>query len=161
MLTIIRKQKITVEDMTIALTYLLDKSSQDDSVRTLAINITANSSDKIAAVYDWVKENIAYVEDPIDNNGITSELFISPIRMVKDYNEGKTLAGDCDDHALMCTALYRSIGLKSNIVLLARHDIEYDHAVCEVESNLGMLTIDTTGNTPPGWQETYTKKLVI
>ncbi len=82
--------------------------------------------------------------------------------MVRDYNEGKTLKGDCDDQSLMCVALYRALGMRANVVLLDRQGKGFDHAVCEVESpTLGMIMVDTTGNAPLGWKETYTQKMVV
>ena len=167
MLTIIQKNKISVQDIRHYMNYLLDKSAQDESVRALAINITSGKSDNISAVFDWVKTNIKYVPDATIAGSLGSsaedpELFISPIRMVRDYNEGKPLSGDCDDQSLMCVALYRALGMRANGVLLDRQGKGFDHAVCEVESpTLGMITVDTTGNTPLGWEENYNQKEII
>ena len=158
MLTIIRKQNITISDIKKYMNYLLDKSANDESVRAFAMNITYGKTDDVSAVYDWVKTNVKYVPDAKIagslgyGNAGEAELFISPIRMTRDYNEGKSLFGDCDDQALICVALYRALGMQSNVVLLDRKGNGFDHAVCEVESpTLVMITVDTTGNTPIGW----------
>ena len=92
MITSIANYSLT--DVKESIRYLLDKSAHSPEVRTLAVSITHNTEDKISAVYDWVKDNVSYIPDPVKSDGII-ELFISPVRIAKDYNAGIAQGGDC------------------------------------------------------------------
>src|SRR4030042_1525181 len=102
----------TMGDVKRELGIFLYKGTTSEEVRILAEQITQGKSDDIEAVYDWVKGNMRYVPDPA-----YAELFISPVRMAKNYFEGKPMSGDCDDHSLFCAALLGSIGYNVHIVL--------------------------------------------
>lgn len=150
-------------DIKDSINYLLDKSSQSEEVRNLAISITRYSPDPIASIYDFVRNNVQYTPDPV-KNAEQIELFISPVRMVKDYYKGKPLAGDCDDMALLTTALCRSIGIRSNVIILDTEGNGFDHAVAQVYSEkLGKyIMIDaSTDEVPLGWEIKYYSKVVI
>jgi len=157
MLTIIKNYSL--DDIKDSIKYLLDKASESEEVRQLAIEIIHNKPDPIAAIYDWVKTNVKYTPDPVRNGQI--ELFISPVRMVKDYRQGKPLAGDCDDMALLAVALCRSIGIHSSVVLLDTAGEGLDHAVSQVSSNGVTLMLDPSANVPLGWEEHYYSKVVV
>jgi len=143
--------------------YLLDKAAKSYEVRQHALEITADHQDKIGAVYDWVKRTISYVPDPIGANGNEIELFISPVRMVDDFNRGLKPGGDCDDHALLSTALYRALGIQSNVVLMNSTGMGLDHAYCKVYSEIlgRWITADTTGNVPLGWEYPSTQEITV
>jgi transglutaminase-like putative cysteine protease len=162
MLTIIRKKHISIEDIRTSMQYLLEKSSQDENIRALTTNIVALNTEKIPAVFDWVKKNIKYTPDPVDANGQTIELFISPSRMVNNFNQGQSLSGDCDDMALTLTAMYRSIGTPANVVILDTKGQGYDHAVCTVNTEkMNWIYADPTGNAPLGWEISFFQKYII
>ena len=141
----------------------LHKASEDESVRQLAINIVGKGTDPIAAIFDWVKENVRYVPDPIGESGDETELIISPIKMVSMYSEGNSIAGDCDDIALLTASLYRSIGIPANITIMDTKGEGYDHAVCKVYSDKlsEWLTVDASSRYPLGWEESYIKSSII
>jgi len=152
----------TIGDIIDSIKYLLDKSAHSEEVRSLAIQITCDSQDKISSIYDWVKPNFAYIPDPIGASGDEIELFISPIKVVRDFNQGLNLGGDCDDHALLNTALYRALGMPSNVVLMDSGN-GIDHAYCRVKSEkLGRwVNADTTTNAPLGWVFPAKQEIVI
>jgi hypothetical protein len=154
-------QNYTIEDIKTSIKYLLDKSSQSEEVRQLALSITRNTDDPIVAVHSWIKDNIKYVADPVSDGEL--ELFISPVRIVKDYADGKSLGGDCDDMAILTTALYRSLGIRSDVVLLDVNGKGLDHAVSQVFSDkLGrFIIVDPSSNLPVGWEEKYYEKVVV
>lgn len=162
MITIIRKQRISISDLTASAKYLLDGASHDEDVRQLALNITSKRVDSITAIYDWVKENVRYTPDPIIG-GQEVELFISPIRMVKDANEGKALGGDCDDMALLTVALYRSIGIKANMILIDTDGGGLNHAIARVysEKTDTWLDIDPSSEVPVGWEEKCFQEVTV
>ena len=159
MLTII--SNFTLDDVKSSINHLLEKSSQDEKIRELSTAIVANKPDPIAAIFDWVKGNVTYTPDPEGVEG-PIELFISPARMVKDFNQGKPLAGDCDDMALLTTALCRSIGIKANIVLLDIKGQGIDHAITQAYSDkLGWINLDPSSEPPLGWELKYYQKVVV
>ena len=161
MLTIIRNY--TLDDIGKGIKYLLGKASEAPEVRMLAIEITSGSEDPISAIYDWVKTHVHYVPDPVSGTD-TIELFISPVRMVKDFNAGTTIGGDCDDIALLITALYRSIGIQANMVLIDQTGHGYDHAYCEVFSEKLGKWINSDPSAPQfplGWNIKAFAKITI
>ena len=164
---ILGNQIITIKNYTLqhvidSMNFLLDKASHSPEVRQHAIQITGYSEDKIYPIYSWVKKNLRYVSDPQGIKG-SIELFISPVKMVEWYNKGISLGGDCDDHALLLTGLYKSIGLKSNIVIVDVEGKGYDHAYSQVWSDkLNMfIAVDTVSKYPLGWEISNYGKIVI
>jgi len=131
---------------------MVNESVLNPIVRELAIEITSNTDDPIALIYDWVNANVKYVPDPF---GI--ELITSPIRMVNDYRDGKDLAEDCDGQALFVAALIRSLGIPAHVAILNTGGITWDHAVAIAYSTkLGReIIVDPTTKFPLGWEEHY------
>jgi len=161
MLTIIRNY--TLDDIGKGIKYLLGKASEAPEVRMLAIEITGGSEDPISAIYNWVKTHVHYVPDPVSGTD-TIELFISPVRMVKDFNAGTTIGGDCDDIALLTTALYRSIGIQANVVLVDQDGGGLDHAYCVVWSDKLQKWINSDPSAPElplGWELQLASKIII
>jgi len=162
MLTIIHDYDInTIKD---GLKYLLKKASNSEQLRELAIQITYTEQDSIATIYDWVKNNMKYVPDPVLAGDEEAELFISPVRMIKDYHLGKPLAGDCDDMALLAVAFCRSIGIKSNVVILDTVGEGYDHAIARAYSEKlekWVILDPSTSEIPLGWEEKYVSKVIV
>lgn len=143
------------QDVVASIKNMLTKSSYDEDVRQLAVEIISHGEDPISAIYDWTKQNCKYVPDPQD-----AELFISPIRMVKDFNEGKQIAGDCDDHALLNTALLRAVGINAHVAILDTKGNGWDHATAVAYSNKlsREIFVDTTSQFPLGWTEKYVNR---
>ena len=159
MITVI--QNHTLQDIVDGARYLLDKAAHSEDVRRLALDISPNGN--IEPIYDWVKEHLSYVPDPVLPDGGFIELFISPDRMAKDYYAGHQIGGDCDDHSLLVTSLSRSVGLNANMVLLDICGGGYDHAVSEVYSEQfgEYIMVDTSSDVPLGWYEANYARLVI
>lgn len=160
MLTLI--QNYNMNDVVASMQLLLEQSSHSTEVRDLAVEITAGTPSPINAIFNWIKKNVNYVSDPVRVDGII-ELFISPVRMVQDYKAGKTLGGDCDDQSLLATALYRAIGMPSNVVLLNQVGRGYDHAVSRVYSEklTDFIMVDPTADLPLGWREFSVESKII
>lgn len=151
-------QNYTMSDIKDSINYYLDKASLDPQVREFAIEITRSNPDKISAIYDWIQHNVGYVSDPVD-----IELFTSPIRMIREYREGESLSEDCDGMAILATALYRSIGIESNVVLLDTGGQGINHAISRAKSEkLGWIDVDPSDKIHPiGWQIFCIKSIVI
>jgi len=156
MITIIRNY--TLKDIKDSMNYLLEKASLDEGVRQLGVSITHNKPDPIAAIYDWIKENVSYVPDPV-RNGDNIELFTSPVKMVENYYQQKPLGEDCDGMALLAVALCRSIGIKSNVALLDTRGEGFDHAVANVYLDGKYIFVDPSSGYPLGWEINYARRL--
>jgi len=157
-MAITRITDANLDDMMQSLSRLTGDGIRSSEVRQLALSITSNSTDNIAAVFDWVKSNVRYTPDPSVGDGI--ELFISPVRQVKNYNEGKEMAEDCDGMAMLCSAMLGSIGHRTRIAIMATGGGDYDHAVCQVFSDeLGdFINVDPSNTDYPlGWEIQYSK----
>ena len=146
MITILKNYSI--QDIKASIQLQLERAAHSEEVRRHAIQITEGQQDKIVAIYNWVREHVRYVSDPVD-----IELFVSPVRLIKDYFKGDFISGDCDDHAILVTALYRSIGILSHVVLVESGENGLDHAFSTVWSDKlnCWLDIDTTTDHPLGW----------
>ncbi len=160
MITVI--QNYTVNDIVSSIKYLLDKASKSEEVRQLAVQVTYAQQDKIAGIYDWIKSNVAYIPDPVRGND-EIELFISPVRLVKDYNQGIAIGEDCDGMAILATSLYRAIGIKSNVVIIDSVGNGLDHAYCQAwcDKLEQFISVDPSSNNPLGWELVYKEKVII
>ena len=158
-----RIMNYTMKDVTDSLIHLLDLAAHSQEVRSFAIHITQDSQDKISAIYNFMKNNVSYIPDPIGADGSDIELFISPVVMVSMYENGVRPSGDCDDMALLGTALFRAIGMKANIVLVDSGGGGIDHAFTEVWSDKlnRYIDFDVTIKEPLGWSNPYHNRITI
>ncbi len=137
----------------------LDLAAQDEAVRDLAVQITNGRGNSVVAIYDWVKANVKYTDDPVD-----TELFIAPTKLVRDFNNHLPMAGDCVDFALLVVSLCRAIGIKANVVLLNTEGKDINHALVEVYSSAvekKILVDASTDQVPLGWDIHYFDKIVV
>ena len=156
MITVIKNYSLS--DIRDSIKYLLDKASRSEQVRGLALSL-ASSKEPIPAIYDWTISAIKYTPDPYQ-----VELFTSPVKLVNDYYQGNPVQEDCDGISLMMTALYRAVGLRSDVVLLDTENKGLDHAISQVYSTkLGkFLMVDaSTNKIPLGWEQSYYQRVVI
>jgi len=145
-------------DLINAIQDLLHKSESSPEVRQLAVEIVVGQPDMIGAIYDWVKNHVQYIADPTD-----IEMLTSPIRMVLNYREGLLLAEDCDGHALLVTALLRSVGYDAHVILIDQENDGWSHAYTAIKLQDGSwLNVDTsTSLYPLGWEPHYYQRMVI
>ena len=139
-----------LDDITGVMSRMLREGSCHPMVRALAERAIEESPGKSreAAIYDFVKNNLDYVPDPID-----TELFVHPKKIAKDFFDGKKRVGDCDDHALLVSAMLNSIGTKSRIALIDVEGQGLDHALAQADlEELGWTNFDTTTSKPLGWE---------
>lgn len=133
----------------------------EPDIRALALTIVKSVRDKdymgeITAVYDWVKKNIRYVQDPYDK-----EMLQEPIRTLQ------LAQADCDDFASLLASLLMSIGHQCRFVVIkAQKDSEtYDHVFveCNPNGNGKWVPLDATNkqNGCPGWEAPSYKKAVM
>ncbi len=164
MLTVIRQGNFSIEELAGYLKGFLEKGVSDPAVRVQAITIVLNNPgiNPIVSLHCWVREHVWYRDDPsILYPGEIGELFISPIYMVRKFQEGEPLYGDCDDSALLLTTLYKCLGYDAHIVLLDTEGTGFNHAISMVNENGMTIFADATGNVPVGWLEPYRRKVVV
>ena len=144
---LIRIQNHTIEDITQSIRFLLARATNDPE-----FVMFAKKFHNISEVYDWEVSNIIYTDDTKNPNipvtvpdGDEVELFISPIRMMRDYQNGHLLYGDCDDYAITGTAILREIGYETNVMLLSIEGRGFDHAVIRVKvPGIGDIMVDAS-----------------
>lgn len=115
-------------------------------VRNQAIAITRACPSKdwrceILAVYDWVNENIRFLRDV---NGV--ETLQSPARTLE------LAVGDCDDQAILISALLESIGHATRFAALGFEPGHFSHVFSETKIGDRWLSLETTvPGAFPGW----------
>ena len=151
-------QNYNINDIKEGILHQLHVAAHSPEVRQHAIEITANKQDKISAIYDWVKNNVAYIPDPIN-----IELFMSPRKLIEQHNGGMAVGEDCDGHAMLLTALYRSIGIEAHTYLVDCIGEGLDHALCIVWSDKlqEWIHVDTTTDHPLGWIIEYQEGVTV
>ena len=123
----------------------------DPTVRRLAELAVWQKDDQIAGIYDFVKNTFPYLPDPIHY-----EFFIHPRLMAENYFAGYIRGADCDDHALLASAMLRSLGYEAKVLLVdSAGNGEIDHALAQVNTPIGWVNVDTVANCPLGWQFNY------
>lgn len=78
-----------------------------------------------ASVQDWMLKNMNYIKD----GGKQKEVFITPQRQLIDWARG-TGGADCDDLAILFSALLKTIGKEGAVVILDAHKSgQFNHAM--------------------------------
>lgn len=108
--------------------------------RSIVANAPFAQFDQLSAILAFVRANVNYQPDPVG-----TELFTTPQRMMERIQAGQLddtnkAFGDCDCIAILCTAICRTLGYNSWIVLLDQTGNGYNHAACEVYSEETLLT---------------------
>lgn len=99
-------------------------------IRALAIKIVRDAGvrekdyyGEAVAIYNWVRDNIRYLRDPVDQ-----ETLSQPEHMVFAENGSPApMAGDCDDKTVLLMALLGSIGIDSYPVVVGTDPKLYSH----------------------------------
>jgi len=110
---------------------------------------------QIERIFEFVKEHMIYVRDPI-----ASEYVISPVRHLRSIAQYGTTRGDCDDHALLLNSMLGSIGIKTKFVGVKLKSNRFNHVISSVltKSN-GWVDLDPCAKSVP--QRNYQDRLVI
>jgi len=90
-------------------------------------NLRDNDLEGIAdAALAFVKDNLAYVPDPLD-----TEYVKSPLVMLHNIVHKGRDFGDCDDHCVLLASILRTLGIDARIVgVRERSDSEwFDHVI--------------------------------
>ena len=93
----------------------------------------------VRAVYNWVKKNIRYVKDPIGVETIQSPEITLRVR-----------AGDCDDHAVLVSAMLKSVGIPVRYSVIGKSRDQFSHINLESFVSNRWTPTDTTIAGPMG-----------
>jgi len=148
MITIIKNYDLS--DVKRSMKQFIDQGASDETVHSIALMATAGSTDHIAAIYDWMKNNSEYVADPVE-----SELLIAPKRLAEHFYNGEKIHGDCDDLAMFATSLYKSVGLQSKVAIIDLDGKGFNHAICLVKGKSDWIPVDLASKYPLGWQTKF------
>jgi len=110
-----------------------------ESVRSLAVSIASNYPHtnqgtlmRAAALFEYVKENVTYVPDPIrmqSGEKIQGDLVASPIETLQSRG------GDCDDQAVLMASLFSAVGIPNRLRLICNDAGEW-HLAAEFSVEL-------------------------
>jgi transglutaminase-like putative cysteine protease len=122
--------------------------------RQIANEYGAEDQDSlIYAVFDWVRRNMVYVNDPAFN-----ELIHSAEVLMRKHFELGDLAGDCDDYTILICALLLAVGVpcRSRMIKLPQSDgsLQWAHIYPMARSHSGeWIALDATEKSRAfGWE---------
>jgi transglutaminase-like putative cysteine protease len=140
---------------------LVDAAVKDPAVNALAVEIVRGTPQydnlsKAEAIYNWVRDNILYVYDPIGPFGPKETL-----RPMRDLMHLR--AGDCDDiNMVFIPSLLGTIGYGSRVVTIKAdpdNPTEFSHVYCEAKIDGEWVPMDCArpgamfGEEPPYYWE--------
>lgn len=119
-----------IKNTLIAMKQLVIDTDQNRIVKQTAQKIIKNISPtdhigQIKAIFSWVKNNMKYVRDI---RGV--EELTRPDITIQSIEKGEYLhSADCDDFAMLLSALLRAVGFQTRLEAVAiKSDKQYDHA---------------------------------
>lgn len=140
-----------------AMRTLILLTDQNRIIKTKAKEIVADISPndelgQINAIFSWVQKNMKYVRDIYGVEELTR-----PDRVVYNILNGEVShSSDCDDYAMLLSALLRSIGFSTRVEAVAVQTTEgYDHARAAVFSRVKNEWLVLEGTRPgvqPGFR---------
>ena len=146
----------SISDVRREMTRIFHEGSVDPSVKQLADLAVFSSPDPVIAVHSFVRQTFQYQADPEG-----AELFIHPRRVAQDYFLGNPRSMDCDDHALLVASMLGALGKQTRILIVGTKSQELDHALAQVNTLLGWVSVDTTDSHPLGWVRKFWQTIVV
>lgn len=132
--------------VTLALMVKLSRQGKDKfAVRRLAEQIVSGVRqkswlDEVDAVHEYVSDHIRYTKDIRG-----TETVATPDQTIKRG------LGDCDDKALLTSALLESLGHPTRFVAVGREPNNYCHVLVETKIGDKWIPVETTESVPIGW----------
>jgi len=125
------------------------KPVADPAIKDKVAQLTAalsSTEEKIAALYDYVKQEIRYVSIGLGKSGYTPEA--APEVFENKY-------GDCKDQSTLLIAMLRDAGISASYVLIPTHSrrnlivdfpypFQFNHCIVAVENERGHHFLDPT-----------------
>jgi transglutaminase-like putative cysteine protease len=113
----------------------------DSQVRGMALDLTANLTPKVQALFDFVQNQVRYVQDV---NGV--ETVQTPVVTLQNR------AGDCDDKATLLAALLESIGHETRFKAVGFQYNAISHVYVETKIGTRWVPLDATEPYEMGWE---------
>ena len=145
---------VTIEDRLALIARQVDASAKDEYIYKLATEIVSaapqlpgaeGEKQEIAAVFWWVKNNIAYRQDPEGYD-----------RYATARRTLEARAGDCDDHTILVCAILKNLGYKTGCKVVSPDGVNWHiYAVIAYPRNSpqGYVALDTTAYSDgPAWE---------
>lgn len=153
-LALIRDGADGITDTLNIMAALVRQYKKNPAIRTLAVQLARSGSPglsknwggQIVAIFNWVRTNVAYVQDVTE-----IETLQTPLATI---DQG---AGDCDDMVTLLAALLEAVGLHTRFVAIGFvAPDEYEHVFLQVEFPDGRrwVSLDPTEREQPGWSPT-------
>ena len=102
---------------------------------------------QVKIITGWVRRNLHYVRDIAGVEELTN-----PTTILYNIREGRqTHSADCDDYAILISALLRSIGFVTRLEAVAVNENRYNHARVSVLIGELWFPIEGTRNTEVGF----------
>jgi transglutaminase-like putative cysteine protease len=134
---------------TLALMVNLSRQSKRTmDVRDVALSLVQVLHQKdwyaeVGAIQEYVRDAVRYVKDIV---GI--ETLSTPIQTLH------SMQGDCDDKALLTSALLESIGHPTRFVAVGKQSDYFEHVLVETLIGSRWVAVETTEPVPVGWYPT-------
>jgi transglutaminase-like putative cysteine protease len=134
---------------------MIKDGSKSLPIRELAANIAMphpTDRGKIAAVFDFMKQKMKYVRDPLHQ-----EMLAGADYHYATLGTQGSARGDCDDHTIMLGSMLESIGYPTRIatVRMKPGSGGFDHVYLEVNDRKSWIPLDASnkkreaGEAPP------------
>jgi len=122
----------TIRDTLQIMSTLIRSRRDDRAVRDLALRLTegcarGDNRCRMARVLDFARRNIRYELDPRGG-----ELIHDPLDTIGRIGSDGMAAGDCDDGAVLVSALLESLGIRTRLAAVSiRNDRRLHHVAVE------------------------------
>ena len=132
--------------------YRVDPVIRQAAVSVLFLTPEREGLSRPIELFEWVRSHVRYVPDVLDVETITT-----PDKTLQ------TLAGDCDDQALLLATLYESVGYPTRFVVTGyTFADQFEHVFVQVCVDGEWFDVDPTeregfGNAAPGETVRYTE----
>lgn len=124
-------------------------------IRELALSLTGHLRQKdywgeVAALHNWVKEEIRYIKDIHDVETIQTPIQTLRLRQ-----------GDCDDKSSLVASLLESIGHRTRFVAVGFTPDSLSHVFVQTKIGKNWVSVECTENWPLGARPSGIKNVMI
>ena len=132
--------------------------AQSPRIRDLAMGIVQRSGidardyrGEVDAIHAWMQRAIRYTRDPVAVERVQTP----------EHTAFVSRSGDCDDAAVLETALLGALGHRTRFVTIGFGPAGFSHVFAEVDMHGTWLPIDAITDHPAGWQATGTTRRTV
>lgn len=133
----------------------------DEKIRSTAHAVVSGCAPtddvcRMRRLLGYVKSSVEFERDPVDVEGLTD-----PALLLERIAQHGTARGDCDDAAILLSALLESIGVRTRFIALSiRRDGRFHHVAVEgQQKGGGWYLLDPYGPQETGARPVFTAAL--